>query len=64
MVWRHEGVSQSLKSALTILGGSFRANRTYQLKVQMVNKRNQSLQATGYLLLGVEETFPQLIAIG
>ena len=63
--WRYEGVPQSsLKSSLTIVGGSLRSNRTYQWMVMMENKRNHSLQGKGYLLDRVEQTFPQLIAIG
>ena len=62
--WRYAGVSQTVKSSLMILGGSFRSNRTYQWMVQMENKRNNSLQGTGYLLVRLEDTFPQLIAVG
>ena len=30
----------------------------------MENRRNASLQATGFLLVRVEETYPQLVVIG
>ena len=62
--WRYAGVPSSLQSSLILLGGSLRANLTYQWKLQIENKRNNSLQGTGFLLLRVEDTFPQLIAIG
>jgi hypothetical protein len=32
--------------------------------VQMQNLRNSSLQATGYVLVAIEDTHPQLIVIG
>ena len=62
--WHFNGVPSSLKSSLILLAGSLRSNRTYQMMVYMVNKRNSSLQGTGYLLVHVEQTFPQLIVIG
>ena len=62
--WRFSGVPRSLKSSLILLGGSLRANVTFQWMLQIENKRNNSLQGTGYLLLRVEQTSPQLIAIG
>ncbi|CAF3751894.1 unnamed protein product, partial [Rotaria sp. Silwood1] len=56
--------SISPKSSITILAGSLQANRTYQFLVYMENRRNSSIQATGYLLVKIEETRPQLIAVG
>ncbi len=32
--------------------------------VYMENRRNASLQATGYLLVLVDDTYPQMIVIG
>jgi hypothetical protein len=32
--------------------------------VQMENRRNSSVQATGYVLVNIEDTRPQLIVIG
>ena len=55
--WRFDDV-------LTILAGSLQPNRTYQFMVYMENRRNSSRQATGYVLVKVEDTRPQLIAIG
>jgi len=59
------GSNQSIKSTLTIFGNSFiSSNRRYQFMVRMSNKRNASQQATGYLLVRIEETSPQMITIG
>jgi hypothetical protein len=49
---------------VTILGQSFQLNRTYQFMVNMENRRNASHQATGYVLVDVEDTHAQMIAIG
>ncbi len=54
----------SIESSLTILAGSLQSNRTYQFMVQMENRRNSSLQATGYVLVNVVDTRPQMILIG
>lgn len=54
----------SLKSSLTVLSGSLAIGRTYQFMVMLENKKNASIQATGYVLVTVEQTFPQLVAIG
>ena len=43
---------------------SLQPNQTYQFMVYMENRRNLSVQATGYVLVQVEDTRPQLIAIG
>ena len=39
-------------------------NRTYQFMVHMENRRNASPPVTGYLLVRVEESRPQMIIIG
>jgi hypothetical protein len=49
---------------VTILGQSLQLNRTYQFMVYMENRRNFSHQATGYVLVKVEDTHAQMIAIG
>ncbi|CAF0859705.1 unnamed protein product [Rotaria sordida] len=54
----------SPKSSITILSGSLQSNRTYQFMVYMENRKNSSIQATGYVLVQVEDTRPQLIVIG
>ncbi len=56
--------SLSPLSSLTIRGGSLRPNQIYQFMVFMENRKNASIQATGYVLVTVEPTNPQLIAIG
>ncbi|CAF1184610.1 unnamed protein product [Adineta ricciae] len=59
--WRFDNF---INSSLTILAGTLQFNRTYQFMVYMENRRNSSLQATGYVLVNVEETRPQMILIG
>ncbi len=54
----------SPNSSLTILSGSLEANQVYQFMVFMENRKNSSIQATGYVLVTVQNTYPQLIAIG
>jgi hypothetical protein len=59
--WKFDDES---KSSITILSGSLQSNRTYQFMVYMENLWNFSLQATGYALVKVEDSRPQLIVIG
>ncbi|CAF1399077.1 unnamed protein product [Adineta steineri] len=54
----------SPKSSLTILAGSLQSNQTYQFMVYMENRQNSSVQATGYVLVTVTDTQPQLVAVG
>ena len=49
---------------MTILSDSLTPHTTYQFVVLMVNRRNATLQATGFVLVKVEDTRPQLIAVG
>ena len=58
------GLLTSPRSSLTILAKSLLVNRTYQFQVFMENRRNASLQATGFLLVRVDDTYPQLVIIG
>ncbi|CAF0892553.1 unnamed protein product, partial [Adineta ricciae] len=58
------GTGLSLKSSLTIRANSLQSNRTYQFMVTMTNQQNASTQATGYVLVKVEDTSSQMIAIG
>ncbi len=53
----------SSMSSLTILSNSLTPNQTYQFMVYMENLRNSSIRATGYLLVQVDNTQPQLIVI-
>jgi hypothetical protein len=57
-------VYDSLHSSVTIVAGSLQLNQTYQFAVQMIDKRNSSTQATGFVLVTIEDDKPQLIAIG
>ena len=61
LLWKYVN---SIQSSITILSGSLQSNRTYQFMVQMISRKNASQQATGYVLVQVENTRPQLIAIG
>jgi hypothetical protein len=36
----------------------------YQFMTYLENRKNSSIQATGYVLVTIENTLPQLIAIG
>ncbi|CAF3967703.1 unnamed protein product [Adineta steineri] len=54
----------SPNSSLKVLGGSLQSNRMYQFMVYMENRKNSSIQATGYVLVTIEVTHPQLIAVG
>ncbi len=61
--WQY-GSTGSLKSSVTILAGSLASNQTYQFVVNMVNQQNSSVQATGYLLVQVEDRISPMIIIG
>jgi hypothetical protein len=45
-----------------ILAGSLKHNHTYQFVVFLVNRRNSTAQATGYLLVKVDDSHPQMVA--
>ena len=53
-----------IESSLTIIRGTLLPNRTYQFMVQMENRRNSSIRATGYLLVRVDNTYSQMIVVG
>ncbi|CAF0915635.1 unnamed protein product, partial [Adineta steineri] len=57
-------LTSSPNSSLTVLGGSLQLNQMYQFMVYMENRKNSSIQATGYVLVTIEVTHPQLIAVG
>jgi hypothetical protein len=59
--WRNSSVNSAL-SSITILGGSLKNNHTYQFGVYMINLRNSTIHATGYLLVKVDNTRPQMVA--
>ena len=58
--WKY---SNSIKSSITILSQSLQSNRTYQFMVYMENRQNSSVQATGYLLVQLDNAQTQLIAV-
>jgi hypothetical protein len=58
--WQYGGTN---KSSVTILANSLKSNQTYQFMVFLTNRQNSSRQATGYLLVQVDDTQPQLIII-
>ena len=57
------GTNHSIQSSVTILANSLISNQTYQFMVIIENRMNASLQATGYLLVQVEDTQSQLIVV-
>ncbi len=59
--WKYNNLIQS---SITIQSNSLLSNETYQFMVYMENRRNSSIQATGYLLVQVDDTHPQMIVIG
>jgi hypothetical protein len=61
--WQLMGDVTSPTSAITLHARSLPSNRTHQFVVFMENRRNTSLQATGYLLVQVEDTRPQMILV-
>ena len=63
--WRYVNPSASPKSSVTILSRAFASNRTYQWMVYMENRRNPTLQTTGYLLIQVTDTQSQMaVSVG
>ncbi|CAF1557461.1 unnamed protein product, partial [Adineta steineri] len=61
--WQYNGANDSLKSSVTILSDSLLSNRTYQFMVYMENRQNSLIQTTGYVLVNVVDTQPQMIVI-
>ena len=60
--WQY-GSNVSPKSSVTILAGSLASNQTYQFVVDMVNRQNSIVQATGNLLAQVQDNISPMIAI-
>lgn len=52
-----------VESSVTIVNQTLLPYRTYQFMVHMENRRNSSLQATGYLLVHADDTYPQMIVV-
>ena len=61
---RYVGVSPTTRSSLLISAGSLQSNRTYQFMVQMRNRFNNLSQATGYVLVRVQDAAVPMIVIG
>ena len=61
--WRFDGAIESPKSVLTLYAGSLAPYLTYQFMLIMTDRRNSSPPGIGYLLVNVESTQPQMIAI-
>jgi hypothetical protein len=59
--WKY---GNSIKSSVTIRSKSLASNRTYQFMVYMESRQNSSLQATGYVLVRIEDASSTMIAIG
>jgi hypothetical protein len=53
----------SLRSSLIIFSGSLPSNQTYQFMLVITNRQNASLQATGYLLVQVQDSDSQIITL-
>jgi hypothetical protein len=63
MAWQYNGSTITPKSSLTILPSSLSSNQTYQFMVIMTHRQTPSVQATGYLLIRVVDSNPQLITL-
>jgi hypothetical protein len=51
------------QSSVTIRDGSLKYNHTYQFVVFMRNRRNSTSQATGYVIVNVDNSLPQMVAV-
>ena len=49
---------------MIILANSLQSNETYQFLVQMENRRNSSIQATGYVIVQIQDSNRPMIVIG
>ncbi|CAF1074084.1 unnamed protein product [Adineta steineri] len=56
--------NNSINSSITILSHSLQPNQTYQFMVQLINRRNSSIQSTGYLFVQIVDNHPDTILIG
>ncbi|UJR09103.1 hypothetical protein I4U23_013350 [Adineta vaga] len=57
-------LTSSPKSSLTIVSGTLESNQMYQFMVYMENRKNASIQATGFVIVTIEDTLPKLVVIG
>ncbi|CAF1016276.1 unnamed protein product [Rotaria sordida] len=60
--WRYKPMNDS-QSSVRIQARSLEYNRIYQFSVFMINRRNITSQATGYVLVDVENTRTPIIAV-
>jgi hypothetical protein len=51
------------ESSVTILAGSLRFNHTYQFFVHMINRQDSTFQADSFLIVKVDDTGPQKVAV-
>ncbi|CAF2064973.1 unnamed protein product, partial [Rotaria magnacalcarata] len=56
--------STESRSSVTIMANSLVADRTYQFMVNMTHRANPYFQASGYLLVKVENVRSQMVAVG
>ncbi|CAF1454324.1 unnamed protein product [Rotaria sp. Silwood1] len=63
VLWQYLGSNVSRKSSLIILSGSLASNQIYQFMVIMTYRQNSSLQATGSVLVHIQDSNPHMIAI-
>ena len=56
--------SNSIRSSLIIFGKSFQSNRIYQIMVQIQNRQDLSRNATGYILVQIENIGSSIISVG
>ena len=63
-MFQYTGIPLSLESSLTIYAGLLQLNKKYQFLVQMSNRRNASLHATGYVIVQIEDSSRPMVAIG
>jgi hypothetical protein len=55
--------NNSIQSSIEIFGGSLLINTTYQFMVTVINRLDPTIQASGYLIVQVENTSQPLIAL-
>jgi hypothetical protein len=61
--WQYSGPTMSLRSSLIIFSNSLPSNQTYQFMLVITNRQNASLQATGYVLVQVQDSNSQIITL-
>ena len=59
--WKY---SNSIRSSVKVFGNSFQSNRIYQFMVQIQNRQDLSRNATGYILVQIQNIGSSVITIG